>query len=229
MAAAAGGSGGRHGFYGGASPALTHNHFGNSSNTGFAPLAAGYNLNRSSPQTYEDFGPQPTNPNHGPTNFSMRYPSNQEMLAQNDQNLMNLHGLMNSNNNNNLQVFLLFFNHADNNVPSALPRGSSVAANNFGGSGNGNFQGQMNSLAATSDHQARPGSSIFDHRFGNNLSMGGSGRQTLDFLGVNSRGGRNGPPLDVNMKFPDQIIHSEMFEKIVHLLLSCWVPWRFYF
>ncbi|KAJ4867568.1 hypothetical protein Rs2_50887 [Raphanus sativus] len=219
MAAAAGGSGGRHGFYGGASPALTHNHFGNNSNTGFAPLAAGYNLNRSSPQTYEDFVPQPTNPNHGPTNFPMRYPSNQELLAQNDQNLMNQHGLINSNNNNNLFNPGYFqdntknlsdqtgvpslFNHADNNVPSALPRGSSVAANNFGGSGNGNFQGQMNSLAATSDHQTRPGSSIFDHRFGNNLSMGGTGRQTLDFLGVNGRGGRNGPPLDVNMKFPN--------------------------
>ncbi|KAF8099255.1 hypothetical protein N665_0247s0038 [Sinapis alba] len=219
MAAAAGGGGGRHGFYGGASSALPQNHFGNNSNTGFAPLAAGYNLNRSSAEKFEDFVRQSTNPNHGPTNFPMQYPSNQGLLARNDQNLMNQNGLINSNNNNNLFNPGYFqdnntknlsgvpslFNNAHNNVPSALFRGSaslSVTANNFGGSDNGNFQGQMNSQAATStDHQGRPGSSIFDQRFGNNLSMGGtSARQTLDFLGVNGRGG---PPLDVDMKFPD--------------------------
>ncbi|KAG2309012.1 hypothetical protein Bca4012_082050 [Brassica carinata] len=217
MAADAGGSGGRQGIYGGGSSALTHNHFGNNSNTGFTHLAAGYNLNRSSSsQMFEDLVPHSTNPNHGPTNFPMQYPSNQELLAQNDQNLMNQHSLINSNNNSNLFNPGYFedntknpfdqtgvpclFNNANNNIPSALLRGSSVAANNFGGIGNGNFQGQMNTLAATSDHQGRPGSSIFDHRFGNNLSMGGTARQTLDFLGVNGRGG---PPYDVDMKFPD--------------------------
>ncbi|KAF3610601.1 hypothetical protein DY000_02045310 [Brassica cretica] len=151
----------------------------------------------------------------------MQYPSNQGLLARNDQNLMNQHGLINSNNNNNnlfnpgyFQANTQnlsdqtgappLFNHADNNVPPALLRGSSVAANNFGGNGNVNFQGQMNSLAATSDHQGRPGRSIFDdHRFGNNLSMGGPDRRTLDFLGVNDRGGRNEPPLDLDIKFSD--------------------------
>ncbi|KAG2323793.1 hypothetical protein Bca52824_006521 [Brassica carinata] len=87
MAAAAGGSG-RHAIYGGASSALTHNQF-----------AAGYNMKRSSSQMFEDFVPDSTNPNHGPTNFPMQYPSNQEILARNDQNLMNQHGLNNSNNN----------------------------------------------------------------------------------------------------------------------------------
>ncbi|KAF3588148.1 hypothetical protein F2Q69_00026695 [Brassica cretica] len=141
------------------------------------------------------------------------------LLARNDQNLMNQHGLINSNNNNNNlfnpgyfqantqnlsdQTGAPLFNHADNNVPPALLRGSSVAANNFGGNNNVNFQGQMNSLAATSGHHGRPGSSIFDHRFGNNLSMGGPDRRTLDFLGVNGRGGRNEPPLDLDMKFSD--------------------------
>ncbi|KAG2323146.1 hypothetical protein Bca4012_058663 [Brassica carinata] len=213
MAAAAGGSG-RHGIYGGASSALTHNQFCDNSNTGFTPLAAGYNLNGSSSQKFEDFAQQSTNPNHGPTNFPMQYPSNEGLLAQNDQ-----YNLINRNNNNNLFNPGYFqdntknlsdqtgdpslFNHADNNVPSALLRGTSVAANNFGGSGNGNFQCQMNTLAATSDHQGWPGSSTFDHCFENNLSMGGTARQTLDFLGVNGRGGRNGPPLDVDMKFPD--------------------------
>ncbi|KAG2323790.1 hypothetical protein Bca4012_038068 [Brassica carinata] len=221
MAAAAAGSGGRHGIYGGASSALTHNQFGNNSNTGFAPLDAGYNPNHSSSsQMFKDFVPQSTNPNHGPTNFPMQYPSNQELLARNNQNLMNQHSLINRNNNNNnlfnpgyfqdntknlsAQTGVpSLFNNADNNVPSALLGGSSVAANNFGGISNGNFQGQMNALAATSDHQGRPGSSIFNHRFGNNLSMGGTARQTLDFLGVNGHGGRGGPPLDVDMKFPD--------------------------
>ncbi|XP_013585017.1 PREDICTED: protein indeterminate-domain 6, chloroplastic-like [Brassica oleracea var. oleracea] len=223
MLAAAGGSNGStgHGFYGGgASSAVSHNHIGNNSNTGFAPLAPGHNLNRSSSQKFEDFSPQSTYPNHGRTSFPVQYPSNQGLLARNDQNLMNQHGLINSNNNNdnlfNPGYFQAntqnlsdqtgappLFNHADNNVPPALLRGSSVAANNFGGNGNVNFQGQMNSLAATSGHQGRPGSSIFDHRFGNNLSMGGSDRRTLDFLGVNGRGGRNEPPLDLDMKFSD--------------------------
>ncbi|KAG2323794.1 hypothetical protein Bca52824_006522 [Brassica carinata] len=220
MAAAAAGSGGRHGIYGGASSALTHNQFGNNSNTGFAPLDAGYNPNcSSSSQMFEDFVPQSTNPNHGPTNFPMQYPSNQELLARKNQNLMNQQSLINRNNNNNLfnpgyfqdntenlsaqTVVPSLFNNADNNVPSALLGGSSVAANNFGGISNGKFQGQMNALAATSDHQGQPGSSIFNHRFGNNLSMGGTARQTLDFLGVNGNGGRGGPPLDVDMKFPD--------------------------
>ncbi|KAL0813332.1 hypothetical protein Bca101_069775 [Brassica carinata] len=182
--------------------------------------ALGHNLNRSSSQKFEDFSPQSTYPNHGRTSFPVQYPSNQGLLARNDQNLMNQHGLINSNNNNNnlfnpgyFQANTQnlsdqtgappLFNHADNNVPPALLRGSSVAANNFGGNGNVNFQGQMNSLAATSGHQGRPGSSIFDHRFGNNLSMGGSDRRTLDFLGVNDRGGRNEPPLDLDMKFSD--------------------------
>nr|VDD42449.1 unnamed protein product [Brassica oleracea] len=193
MLAAAGGNDGssRHGFYDGASSAVSHNHFGNNSNTGFAPLAPGHNLNRSSSQKFEDIFPQSTNPNHVPTNFPMQYPSNQGLLARNDQNLMNQHGAP------------PLFNHADNNVPPALLRGSSVAANNFGGNGNVNFQGQMNSLAATSDHQGRPGSSIFDHRFGNNLSMEGPDRRTLDFLGVNGRGGHNEPPLDLDINFSD--------------------------
>ena len=192
MLAAAGGSDGssRHGLYGGASSGLSHNHFGDNSNSGFAPPAAGFNLNRSSSPKFEDFFPQSTNPNHGPTtNFPMQYPSNQGLLARNDQNLMNQHGLINSNNNNNnlfnpgyFQANTQnlsdqtggppLFHHADNNVPSALLRGSSMAANNFGGSGNANSQGQMNSLAATSGHQGRPGSSIFDHRLGNNLVSG---------------------------------------------------------
>ncbi|CAH8353887.1 unnamed protein product [Eruca vesicaria subsp. sativa] len=232
-AAAAGGGGvGRPMFYGGVSSALSHNHFGNNSNTGYTPLAGGYNLNRSSSETFGNFVPQSTNPNHGPTNFPMQYPSNQGLMARIDQNLMNQQGLINSNNHNNnlfnpgyfqdntqnlsAQIGVpSLFNNADNNVPSALRRGFSsspslsVAAYNFGSSDNGNFQGQMNSLAATSDHQGRPGSSNFDHRFGNNLSMGRSARQTLDlFNGGNmrniyGRGGRNGPSLDVDMKFSD--------------------------
>lgn len=241
MAAAAGGggggSGGRHGFYGGAAPSpLSHNHFGNNSNSGFTSLAAGYNLNRSSSEKFEDFVPHhSTNPNLGPTNFLMQCAPNQGLLAQNDQSLMNQHGLIGlgdniNNNNNNLfhlgyfqdntknsdqtSVPSLFTNGADNNDPSALLRGltssssSSAVVNDFGDSDNGNFQGLMNSLAATTDHQGRSGS-IFDLHFGNNLSMGGSDRLTLDFLGVNGgmmsnvngRGGRNGAPLDVDMKF----------------------------
>ena len=107
------------------------------------------------------------------------------------------------------------FTNADNNDPSALLRGltssssSSAVVNDFGDSDNGNFQGLMNSLAATTDHQGRSGSSLFDLHFGNNLSMGGSDRLTLDFLGVNGRvmsnvngrGGRNQAPLDTEMKF----------------------------
>ncbi|KAH0877464.1 hypothetical protein HID58_064858 [Brassica napus] len=202
MLAAAGGNDGssRHGFYDGASSAVSHNHFGNNSNTGFAPLAPGHNLNRPSSQKFEDIFPQSTNPNHVPTNFPMQYPSNQGLLARNDQNLMNQHGLINSNNNNNnlfnpgyFQANTQnlsdqtgappLFNHADNNVPPALLRGSSVAAN---------------------IRRQWPGSSIFDdHRFGNNLSMGGPDRRTLDFLGVNDRGGRNEPPLDLDIKFSD--------------------------
>lgn len=236
MAAAVGG-GGRHGFYGGAASALSHNHFGSTSTSGFTPLAAGYNLNRSSVGKFEDFVPQSTNPNPGPTNFLMQCSTNQGLLAQNDQSLMNQHGLIslgdsiNSNNNNynlfNLGYFQdntkssdqtsvpsLFTNGADNNDPSALLRGltssssSSVVVNDFGDSDNGNLQGLMNSLAATTDHQGRSGS-IFDLHFGNNLSMGGSDRLTLDFLGVNGgivsnvngRGGRNGAPLEAEMKF----------------------------
>ncbi|KAL0723470.1 hypothetical protein Bca4012_038069 [Brassica carinata] len=216
LAAADGGSG-RHGIYGGASFALTHNQFRDNSNTGYAPLAAGYNLNRSSSQMFKDFVPHSTNPNHGPTNFPMQYPSNQELLARNDQNLMNQQGLKNRNNNSsnlfNPGYFRdntknlsdqtgvpSLFNNADNNVPSALLGGSSVAPNNFGGIGNANFQGQRNALAATSDHQGRPCSSIFNNRFGNNLSMGGTAKQTFDFLGVDGRGG---PPLDVDTQFPD--------------------------
>uniref|UniRef100_A0A1J3CGX9 Protein indeterminate-domain 6, chloroplastic n=1 Tax=Noccaea caerulescens TaxID=107243 RepID=A0A1J3CGX9_NOCCA len=239
MAAAAGG-GGRHGFYGGAASALSHNHFGSSNaNSGFTPLAtAGYNLNHSSSDKFEDFVPQSTNPGPGPTNFLMQCSSNQGLLAQNGQSLMNQHSLINqlgdninSNNNNNLfnlgyfqdnsknsdqtSVPSLFTNGADTNDPSALLRGltssssSSVVVNDFGDSDNGNLQGLMNSLAATTDHQSRS-SSIYDLHFGNNLSMGGSDRLTLDFLGVNGggivsnvngRGGRNGAPLDVEMKF----------------------------
>lgn len=233
--AAAGGGSGRHGFYGGAASALSHNHFGNSSTSGFTPLAAGYNLNRSSSEKFEEFVPQSANPNPGgPANFLMQCSPNQGLLAQNDQSLMNHHGLIslgdniNSNNSNlfNLGYFQdtkncdqtsvpsLFTNGADNNDPSALLRGlnssssSSVVVNDFGDADNGNLQGLMNSLAATTDHQSRSGS-IFDLHFGNNLSMGGSDRLTLDFLGVNGglvstvngRGGRNGAPLDTEMKF----------------------------
>ncbi|CAH2037695.1 unnamed protein product [Thlaspi arvense] len=254
MAAAAGGGSSRHGFYGGAASALSHNHFGNSSNSGFTPLTAGYNLNRSSSEKFEDFVPQSTNPNPGPTHFLMQCPSNQGLLAQNDQNLMNQHGLIslgdninnninnstinhnninnsaiNHNNMFNLGYFQdnaknsdqtsapsLFTNGADNNDPSALLRGltssssSSVVVNDFGDNDNGNLQGLMNSLAATTDQQGRS-SSLFDLHFGNNLSMGGSDRLTLDFLGVNGgivsnvngRGGRNGATMDVEMKFPN--------------------------
>uniref|UniRef100_M4EBP4 C2H2-type domain-containing protein n=1 Tax=Brassica campestris TaxID=3711 RepID=M4EBP4_BRACM len=237
MLAAAGGSDGssRDGLHGGASSALSHNHFGDNSNSGFAPPGAGFNLNRSSSPKFEDFFPQSTNPNHGPTtNFPMQYPSNQGLLARNDQNLMNQHGLINNN-----------------NVPSAQLRGSSVAANNFGGSGNVNFQGQMNSLAATSGQQGRPGPAQYEResppsstvifstrsslvafcnreaQYGVNLTapdsqficssvnmlrwlaalalqlIEGPDRRTLDFLGVNGRGGRNEPPLDLDMKFSD--------------------------
>ncbi|CAN7134240.1 unnamed protein product [Brassica rapa subsp. narinosa] len=238
MAAAAGGGGSRPGFYGSAASALSHNHFGNNSNTSFAPLAAGYNLNRSSTEKFEAFLPQSSNPNPGPTNFLMQCPSNQGFLSQNDQTLMNQHGLISlgdniNNNNNNNSLFNLgyfqdntkntdhtsvpsLFTNADNNDPSALLRGltssssSSAVVNDFGDSDNGNFQGLMNSLAATTDHQGRSGSSLFDLHFGNNLSMGGSDRLTLDFLGVsggnvsnvNGSGGRSGAPLDVDMKFP---------------------------
>ncbi|XP_010476519.1 PREDICTED: protein indeterminate-domain 6, chloroplastic-like isoform X2 [Camelina sativa] len=236
-----GGAGGRHGFYGGAASSLSHNHFGSSSTSGFTPLAAaGYNLNRSSPNKFEEFVPQSSNPNSGgPTNFLMQCAANQGLLAQNDQSLMNQHGLINlgdninSNNNHlfNLGYFQdtknpdqasvpsLFTSGADNNDPSALLRGltssssSSVVVNDFGDTDNGNLQGLMNSLAATTDHQSRSGS-IFDLHFGNNLSMGGSDRLTLDFLGVNGGivsnvngrgggrgGGRNGAPLDTEMKF----------------------------
>ncbi|RID48471.1 hypothetical protein BRARA_I04981 [Brassica rapa] len=234
--AAASGGGGRHGFYGGASSALSHNHFGNNSNTGFTPLAAGYNLNRSSSEKFEDFIPQPTNPYHGPNNFLMQCSSNQGLLAHNDQSLLNQHGMIslgdtiNNNNNNlfnlgNFQLNIknsdqisapsLFADGAENNDPSALLRGltssssSSAVVNEFGDNVNGNLHGLMNSLATTTDQQGRSGSSIFDLHFGNNLSMGGSDRLTLDFLGVNGRvmsnvngrGGRNPAPLDTEMKF----------------------------
>ncbi|CAA0204134.1 unnamed protein product [Arabidopsis thaliana] len=233
--AAGGGGGARHGFYGGASSALSHNHFGNNPNSGFTPLAAaGYNLNRSSSDKFEDFVPQATNPNPGPTNFLMQCSPNQGLLAQNNQSLMNHHGLISlgDNNNNNHNFFnlayfqdtknsdqtgvpSLFTNGADNNGPSALLRGltssssSSVVVNDFGDCDHGNLQGLMNSLAATTDQQGRS-PSLFDLHFANNLSMGGSDRLTLDFLGVNGgivstvngRGGRSGgPPLDAEMKF----------------------------
>ncbi|KAG7654295.1 Zinc finger C2H2-type [Arabidopsis suecica] len=233
--AAGGGAGARHGFYGGASSALSHNHFGNNPNSGFTPLAAaGYNLNRSSSDKFEDFVPQATNPNPGPTNFLMQCSPNQGLLAQNNQSLMNHHGLISlgDNNNNNHNFFnlayfqdtknsdqtgvpSLFTNGADNNDPSALLRGltssssSSVVVNDFGDCDHGNLQGLMNSLAATTDQQGRS-PSLFDLHFANNLSMGGSDRLTLDFLGVNGgivstvngRGGRSGgPPLDAEMKF----------------------------
>lgn len=128
MAAAASGSGGRHGFYGGASPALTHNHFGNNSNTGFAPLAAGYNLNRSSTEKFEAFVSQSTNPNPGPTNFLMQCPPNQGLMAQNDQTLMNQHGLISlgdniNNNNNNNSLFNLgyFQENTKNSDHTSVP------------------------------------------------------------------------------------------------------------
>ncbi|CAN8293494.1 unnamed protein product [Cochlearia groenlandica] len=170
--------------------------------------------------------------NQNPTNFLMQQcSSNQSFLAQNEQSLMNQNGLIslgdNINNNNNLFNFgyfqennknssdqtsvpsSLFTNVVDhNNDPSALLRGltssssSSVVVNDFGDGDNGNLQGLMNSLAATTDHnhQGRSGNSIFDLHFGNNVSMGGSDRLTLDFLGVNGRGGA--PNLDVELKFP---------------------------
>ncbi|XP_020869200.1 protein indeterminate-domain 6, chloroplastic isoform X3 [Arabidopsis lyrata subsp. lyrata] len=231
MAPAAGG-GTRNGFYGGASAALSHNHFGNNSNSGFTPLAAGYNLNRSSSDKFEDFVPQSTNPNPGPTNFLMQCSPNQGLLAQNNQSLMNQHGLISLGDNTNHNLFnigyfqdtknsdqigvpSLFTNGADNNDPSAFLRGltssssPTVVVNDFGDSDNGNLQGLMNSLAATTDQQGRP-TSLLDLHFGNNLSMGGADRLTLDFLGVNGgivstvngRGGRSGgPPLDAEMKF----------------------------
>ncbi|EOA40292.1 hypothetical protein CARUB_v10009023mg [Capsella rubella] len=237
--AAAGGGAGRHGFFGGAASALSHNHFGGTSASGFTSLAASYNLNRSSSDKFEEYAPQSANPNPGgPPNFLMQCAANQGLLAQNDQGLMNQHGLMNlgdhnlnSNNNNlfNLGYFqdtknpnqtsvpsLFTGGGADNNDSSALLRGlppsspSSVVVNDYGDTGNGNLQGLiMNTLADSSDHQSRSGS-IFDLHFGSNLSMGGSDRLTLDFLGVNGggmvstvngRGGRNGAPLDTEMKF----------------------------
>ncbi|CAN7044998.1 unnamed protein product [Brassica oleracea var. botrytis] len=90
---------GRHGFYGGAASALSHNQFGNKSNTG-------YNLNHSSSNKFEGFVPHPTNPNPGPTNFPMQCPSNQASLAHNDQSLRSQHDLISlgariNNNNNN--------------------------------------------------------------------------------------------------------------------------------
>ncbi|KAG2242744.1 hypothetical protein Bca52824_095407 [Brassica carinata] len=203
-----------------------------------AAAGGGYNLNRSSTEKFEAFLPQSSNPNPGPTNFLMQCPSNQGFLSQNDQTLMNQHGLISlgdniNNNNNNNSLFNLgyfqdntkntdhtsvpsLFTNAGNNDPSALLRGltssssSTAVVNDFGDSDNGNLQGLMNSLAATTDHQGRSGSSLFDLHFGNNLSMGGSDRLTLDFLGVsggnvsnvNGSGGRSGAPLDVDMKFP---------------------------
>ncbi|KAF8098069.1 hypothetical protein N665_0275s0038 [Sinapis alba] len=206
--AAAGGGGVRHGFYGGASSTLSHNHFGNNSNTGFTPLAAGYNLNRSSSGKFEDFIPQPTNPYPGPNTFLMQCSSNQGLLAHNDQSLMNQHGMIslgdNINNNNffnlgnfqhniknsdQISVTSIFADGADNNDPSALLRGitsstsSSVVVNDFGENENGNLHGLMNSLATTTDQH------------------GPSGVNGGVMSNVNGHGGRNPAPLDTEMKF----------------------------
>ncbi|CAA7032527.1 unnamed protein product [Microthlaspi erraticum] len=241
--AAAAGDGGRHGFYGGAASALSHNYFGSSNaNSGFTPLAAaGYNLNNSSSDKFEDFVPQSRNPGPGLTNLFMQFSPDQGILAQNGQSLMNQHSLINhlgdninSNNLFNLGYFQdnsknsghtsvpsLFTNGAaaDNNNPSALLRGltpsssSSMVINDYGDSDNGNLQDLMNSLAATPDHQARS-SSLYDPYFGDDLSMGGSDRLTLDFLGVNGGGivnngndGGGAPPLDAEMNFASHPNH----------------------
>lgn len=115
------------------------------------------------------------------------------------------------------------------NDPSALFRGlasssnsSCVVANDFGGGqimendNNGNLQGLMNSLAAVNGGDGGgSGGNIFDVRFGNNGSMSGSDKLTLDFLGVGgmvrnvNRGGgggrgRGGVSLDGEVKFLEQ-------------------------
>ncbi|KAF8049312.1 hypothetical protein N665_2242s0006 [Sinapis alba] len=206
---------GRHGFYGGAASALSNNQFGSNSNAGFTPLTEGYNLNRLSSKKFENFVPQPTNPNPGPTNFLKQRSLNQGLLAHNDQTLRSQHDLIslsdrinNNNNRTNLGYFqnntknsnqALFTHGAANNDPSAWLRGltssssslSSVAVNGFGQNQNGNLQDlMMNSLPVTKTQQGWSSSNTFTPHFGNNLSMGGC-----------VSNGRNPAPLDIEMKF----------------------------
>ncbi|KAG2324171.1 hypothetical protein Bca52824_006899 [Brassica carinata] len=208
---ASAGSGVRHGVYGGAASALPHNQFGNNSNTGFNPPAAGYNLNHSSSKTFEDLVPQPTKPNPGPTNFRMQYSSNQGLLAHNDPTLRSQHNLISLNNTKNPNQ-AIFTHGAANNNPSGLVRGlpssslswSSVIANGFGQNQNGNLQGRMSSLPVTKNQQGWSSSNILGPHFGNNLSMGGSNMRPFDFPGVKGgivSNGRNPAPLDTEMKY----------------------------
>ncbi|KAF8050557.1 hypothetical protein N665_1942s0007 [Sinapis alba] len=174
-----------------------------------------YNLNRSSSKKFENFVPQPTNPNPGPTNFLKQCSLNQGLLAHNDQTLRSQHDLIslsdrinNNNNRTNLGYFqnntknsnqALFTHGAANNDPSAWLRGltsssssfSSVAVNGFGQNQNGNLQDlMMNSLPVTKTQQGWSSSNTFTPHFGNNLSMGGC-----------VSNGRNPAPLDIEMKF----------------------------
>ncbi|KAJ4917025.1 hypothetical protein Rs2_02575 [Raphanus sativus] len=219
---------GGHGFYCGAASALPHNQFGNNSNTGLTPPAAEYNLNRSSSEKFEKLVPQPTNPNHGPTNFLMQCSSNQGLLAYNDQTLRSQRDLTwlgdrinNNNNSTNLGYFqnntknsnqALFTGGAANNDNSALLRGltssstslSSVVVNGFGKNQNGNLHGLVNSVPVTKNQQGWSHSKVFGPHFGNNLSMGRANMFTFDFLGVNGgivSSGRNPDPLDTELKF----------------------------
>ncbi|KAL0865547.1 hypothetical protein Bca101_044665 [Brassica carinata] len=227
MGTASGGSGVRHGVYGGAASALPHNQFGNNSNTGFHPPAASYNLNHSSSKTFEELVPQPTKPNPGPTNFRMQYSSNQGLLAHNDptlrsqHNLISLGDMINNNDSPNPGYFqnntkntnqAIFTHGAANNNPSGLVRGlpssslswSSVIANGFGQNQNGNLQGRMSSLPVTKNQQGWSSSNILGPHFGNNLSMGGSNMRPFDFPGVKGGiviNGRNPAPLDTEMKY----------------------------
>ncbi|KAL0723985.1 hypothetical protein Bca4012_038584 [Brassica carinata] len=140
----------RHGFYGGAASALPHNQFSNNSNTGFNPPATGYNLNHSSSKNFEDLVPQPTKPNHSPTNFRMQYSSNQGLLAHNDPTLRSQHNLIsvgdmiNNNNSPNPGYFqnntknsnqAIFTHGAANNNPEmgAASAGSGVRHGVYGG------------------------------------------------------------------------------------------------
>ncbi|KAG2324170.1 hypothetical protein Bca52824_006898 [Brassica carinata] len=120
----------RHGFYGGAASALPHNQFSNNSNTCFNPPATGYNLNHSSSKNFEDLVPQPTKPNPGPTNFRMQYSSNQGLLAHNDPTLRSQHNLISLGdmiNNNNSPNPGYFQNNTKNSNQAIFTHG---AANN---------------------------------------------------------------------------------------------------
>ncbi|KAL0695934.1 hypothetical protein Bca4012_063114 [Brassica carinata] len=120
----------RHDFYGGTASALPHNQFGNNSNTSFNPPAAGCNLNHSSSKNFEDLVPQPTKPNLGPTNFRMQCSSNQGLLAHNDPTLRSQHNLISLGdmiNNNNSPNHGYFQNNTKNTNQAIFTHG---AANN---------------------------------------------------------------------------------------------------